>query len=210
MARVFFLFIGEGQSDVTLVDHLRDLCLICGATEVQSVAPDLSRLPDHVGHAVVDKLRVALKLEPNVNLVFIHRDADSIDPLPRHEEIRKAVEALSAITPYVAIVPVQATEAWLLVDEQAIRQTADNPNGQIPLDLPKPTAVEKLHDPKQKLWELLRSASGLSGRKLERFNKTLKVRRRLLLQRLDPDGSLREVSAWKRLVGDLRAAINDL
>jgi hypothetical protein len=59
------------------------------------------------------------------------------------------------------------TEAWLLLDETAIRRAAGNPRGQIALNLPNGAAVERLADPKEALSEALRSASELTGRRLK-------------------------------------------
>jgi hypothetical protein len=38
--------------------------------------------------------------------------------------------------PVVCVVPVRMMEAWLLIDEMAIRRVAGNPNGRIPIELP--------------------------------------------------------------------------
>jgi hypothetical protein len=59
------------------------------------------------------------------------------------------------------------TEAWLLLDEEAIRGAAGNPNGKEPLDLPR--APDQIPNPKDVLGELLKQASGLSGRRKKSF-----------------------------------------
>ena len=61
-------------------------------------------------------------------------------------------------------------EAWLLFDEAAIRSAAGNPNGRQPLELPQLARIEQVPDPKEMLRELLRQASGLSRRRLERLD----------------------------------------
>lgn len=210
MLKIFFLLIGEGMSDNALVNHLQNLCILCGADEVQGVALDLAALGDKVGHTVKEKIKKAIELEPNVNLLFVHRDADGRNPEPRHAEINDAVRALAVDTRHVAIVPVQETEAWLLLDERAIRKAADNPRGRVPLAIPGPAEVENLAQPKEKLWELLREASELTGRKLDKFNATLKRRRRILIERLDPQGLVSQVPAWQRLRRDLQAVLQAL
>lgn len=75
------------------------------------------------------------------------------------------------------------------------------------MDIPRPADVESLANSKEQLWDLLRPASELSGRRLDKFNKTLKRRRRILLGRLDAEGSVREVPAWQRLWSDLQAIL---
>jgi hypothetical protein len=69
------------------------------------------------------------------------------------------------------------TEAWLLIDEHAIRFASGNPNGRMELPLPKLAEVETLQDPKRMLHELLCKASGLRGRRLNKFVPHQKVPR---------------------------------
>lgn len=210
MPKISFVFIGEGSSDSGLVNHLESLCLDCGAEEVTGTAPDLSALPRQVGHTVKAKLQAVLVLNASANLVFLHRDADSPTADFRYQEIETATRELGLILPHVAVVPIQATEAWLLLDEVAIRRAADKPGGRTPLDIPRPREVENIHKPKERLWELLRTASELSGRRLTRFNRDLERRRWLLLQELPTHGPVCEVRSWQRLKADLTATIEQL
>lgn len=210
MPSVRFLFIGEGSSDNALTDHLERCCILAGADEASSVAPDLSRLPEPVGHTVTAKLRAALRLEPTVDFVFLHRDADSRDPEPRHEEVYRAVQEVAATLSYVAIVPVQETEAWLLLDESEIRMVAENPGGNIALSIPAPTAIERIADPKSHLTEMILNASEQTGRRRNRIKRRFPQKRALLIRRLDPEGRVREVPAWTRMFLDLRSLINGL
>lgn len=71
---------------------------------------------------------------------------------------------------YLPIVPVRMTEAWLLSSESAIRRAASNPNGRTPLDLPPWNQWEKKPDPKEILFQALRTASGRHGRRLNGFS----------------------------------------
>jgi hypothetical protein len=96
------------------------------------------------------------------NLVFVHRDAEGLSWEIRRREI-------PAIESVVAVIPVRMTEAWLLIDEQALRKAAGNPNGRERLDMPRPQSLEGLSDPKARLQELLVTASGLSGRRRKSF-----------------------------------------
>jgi hypothetical protein len=61
------------------------------------------------------------------------------------------------------------TEAWFLFDEVAIRTAAGNPRGTMPLSLPPIERVEALPDPKAVLRDALLDASGLSGRRRDKF-----------------------------------------
>ncbi len=58
----------------------------------------------------------------------------------------------------------------MLLDEDAIRSAAGNPNGAVALDLPRIQELESLPDPKHILHELLRRASEKTGRRLKKFS----------------------------------------
>jgi len=155
-------------------------------------------LPKSSGHG---------ELEPSANLIFIHRDADSRDPSPRHEEVAAAFDGQPHQAAWVAIVPVQETEAWLLLDEAAIRRVAGKPSGRAQLKLPQPSEVESKAEPKELLQQALRDAAEVTGRRLKRLNAEFSANRRLLLERLPIGGPLEQVNAWARLRDDVKAAI---
>ena len=69
----------------------------------------------------------------------------------------------------VKLIPVRMQEAWLLIDERAIREAAGNPRGRIPLELPRIGQLEALPKPKALLHAALRTASELSARRLQSF-----------------------------------------
>lgn len=93
------------------------------------------------------------------------------------------------------------TEAWLLFDEPAIRLAAGNPNGKIPLDMPQISIIEEIPDPKEFLFQMLREASGLSGRRLKKFNTgECRIRITELISDFSP---LRQLSAFQRLEIDI-------
>lgn len=197
--RVRFALLAEGTSDHGLTTPLEELCIRCGADEVSSLVPNFARLDINVGKDVASRISALIENEPSVNLLFIHRDADSPNPAPRYSEISKAVRASNCNISYVAIVPIQETEAWLLLDEAEIRRVAQNPRSRTHLALPAPTQVERLSQPKEKLKELLSRASELRGRRLERFRNNFGRHRRLLLESLDIDGPIQQLSAWQQL-----------
>jgi len=89
------------------------------------------------------------------------------------------------------------TEAWLLIDESAIREASGNPNGRTPLALPRTRDLEKLPDPKELLYELLRQASELSGRRLAKFKPDECVHR--LAELIDDFSPLCGLPAFKLL-----------
>lgn len=207
MCKVHFLFVGEGPTDNGLVPHLEALCVKAGAIEASSVIPDFRRLPANVGHAVCDKVEAALTLEPGANLIFVHRDADSRDAEPRREEITMQLARVANAPTHVPVVPVQEIEAWLLLDEVAIRRVSENPRGTMGLGIPAAHEVENIASPKERLQLVLRTANGTTGRRLHKFTKEFPRHRRRLLENLDIDGRLSEVPAWERLVNDIRRAV---
>ena len=204
-----FVLVAEGASDYALVTHLEALCSYCGATEVTGVALEFERLPASNGRSVVDKLSAAKKAEPGANLFFVHRDADSRDSSSRHQEIQNAVEACQLMANHVAVVPVQETEAWLLLDELEIRRVARKPNGKVLLNLPRPHQVENVANPKERLQAILVDASEASGRRLDKIRRDFSNQRALLMRRLSVDGPLSSVPSWIKMRDDLQRIIQE-
>jgi hypothetical protein len=92
-------------------------------------------------------------------------------------------------------------EAWLLIDQHAIRRAAGNPAGHIALDMPALNRIEALPDPKATLFRLLRLASDLAGRRLHRLNlASLRYRVAELIVDFSP---LRNLPAFAALERDL-------
>lgn len=203
MDEIRYTLISDGSSDRALLPILTwVLRERCGVNRIQPEWADLRRLP-RPPDALKKRILVAIELFP-CNLLFIHRDAEREDPNHRYREIRHALKEASAQgfqTPAVCVVPVKMTEAWLLFDELSIRQAAGNPNGRTALDLPDFNKVELMPDPKDCLYEILRRASGLSGRRLKTFNVTgSKIRISDLIEDFSP---LRNLRAFRRLEEDI-------
>lgn len=110
----------------------------------------------------------ALQLYP-CDLLFVHRDSETASAATRQQDIETAVQALTAPPAFICLVPVRMTESWLLLDQQAIRAAAGNPNGTSDLQLPVAKLIEKLPDPKRILFEALAAASDLGGRRKRQF-----------------------------------------
>lgn len=208
--KVRFVLICEGSSDSALVSHLEAICVEHGAEEASGIAPEWERLGEKVSKRVEDRLAWIPVLEPDANLIFVHRDSDSRESAHRHAEIATAAEASGIHVPVVAVVPVQETEAWLLLDESAIRDVAGNPYGKEPLGLPTSASVERIANPKERLAQALITASERSGRKLEKFKKDFPKHRFLLLQRLDRTGPVSDVLAWQKMLEDAADALKVL
>ena len=152
---------------------------------------------------LTNKIKVALDLYP-CDLLFVHRDAEKEEREARESEIHRAVaEAGSRLKtpPVVCVVPVRMMEAWLLFNESAVRRAAGNPNGRMALDLPRPSTIENMPDPKAKMFDLLREASGLQGRRRKRFVTAGSSRR--IADFLDDFAPLRGVHAFDALEADI-------
>lgn len=201
------LFLMDGSSDAPIARHLEELCSREGAS-VRISAPDLTRLSKPPGFSVEARLRAALELDPGHSLVFVHRDAESQPPADRVAEIQAAMKSAGGSRPCVPVIPIRMTEAWLLLDEGAIRAVAGKPYSTIGLGIPKD--VEKIADPKDALRDVLVKASGASGRRLTRFKQRFPEHRRQLLERLDLDGPVTKLSAWAALVESIQSAIRAL
>ncbi|MGH9425713.1 MAG: hypothetical protein ACRD2L_05325 [Terriglobia bacterium] len=157
-----------------------------------------------------ERIQTAIELYP-CDILFIHRDAESETQELRAFEINSAlreVEPRVAIPPAVCVVPVRMQEAWLLFDEGAIRKAAGNPNGRDEIELPALTRIEQLPDPKQKLYELLRAASGLSGRRLSRLRPSVYAPR--VSEFVESFAPLRVLPAFQALELEVRQTTNQL
>ncbi len=150
----------------------------------------------------------SLRLEGPVDLLFVHRDADALDPSPRHREVESGVAAAGRTSAWIGVVPVQETEAWLLLDAQAIRRVAGRPKGTVPLQLPRPDRVEQIPGPKERSREQLLLASEATGRRRERIRRRFPGLRAQLLTELKPAGPLLSDPAWIRLRDDVQAYVD--
>jgi hypothetical protein len=110
----------------------------------------------------------------------------------------------------VPVIPVRMTEAWLLLDETAIRQVAGNPRGRRDLSLPAPKRVESVPDPKQLLQQCLLTAADCGGRRREQVTKRFNEHRRQLLERIDRSGPINDLPSWQQLIADIESAIEQL
>lgn len=200
----------DGSSDRCLLYVLRWLLISNGvARAIQGSWADLGRLRN-VPKQLGEKISLALQFYP-CDLLLIHRDAETKQPTDRRREIAKAVRQASAVMgqlpPAICVVPVRMSEAWFLFDDTAIRHAAGNPGGRKPLALPRIGQIETLPDPKDRLYDLIKQASGLNGRRLQRFNAAAAVLR--LASIIDDYGALRALPAFRALEDELRAVVGN-
>jgi hypothetical protein len=102
------------------------------------------------------------------------------------------------------------TEAWLLIDEAAIRKAAGNPNGRAVLRRPPLAQLERVPDPKSALKELLVTASERQGRRLDQFRRNLNWYVQRVADLVYDFAPLRQLPAFQAFERDTRAALSEL
>ena len=197
------LLVCEGISDTPLTSHIQRLLDHLGC---HSSIFDVSTS----GRRLVDKVRNGLAGASHYDALFVHRDADRAGVDARYREISEAVQQSGYGRPWVGIVPVRTTEAWLLLDDTAIRDIVHNPNGRIRLDLPSPAEAERMADPKSALRSAMLLAAGVHGRKRRDLARELPNLRNRLLENLPIGGPLEQVPSWVRFRDDTAAALREL
>lgn len=158
------------------------------------------------GTRLAGRVAAALESYP-CQLLFIHRDAERDPREDRVAEIEKALLGIPSPPPAVCVVPVRMTEAWLLIDDQAMREAASNPNGHVDLELPALKNLESLPNPKQKLRKLLERASGLNRRRLKRFRWS--QARQRLAELIDDYSPLEQLPAFQSFRSELEQVLID-
>lgn len=200
---ICYTLLSDGSSDRALIPVLDWLLKShCPACTLAPQWSDLARLP-HPPKTLAEKIRLTLDLYP-CNLLFIHRDAEKQGYDARREEILMSLQDIAS-PPAICVIPVRMQEAWLLLDETAIKKAAGNPSAADKLLLPKPGRVEQIPDPKEILFDLLRNASGLTGARLKRLNLHKCVHRLSTL--IDDFSPLRGFPAFNRLESELLQTI---
>jgi hypothetical protein len=197
MREIFrYTLLADGSSDKVLIPII-DWVIgqhLPGVRSVSAFARDFGR----VGSVLEDRVQAALDYFP-CDLLIVHRDAEGMSCEDRVAEVAAAL--VKCHVPYVALVPVKMSEAWLLSDEAAIRFAAGNASGNKALELPKRQRWETIADPKFVLLQALRIASGKAGRALDKFNP--EKARHLITPRTESFERLRGLPAFDAFEADL-------
>jgi hypothetical protein len=205
--RLSYVLVSDGSSDACLLSHIEWLLRDNGWRDVKGHWADLGQVPD-VGRALANRLRVALELYA-VDIVFVHRDAETEALATRIDEIAAAAAGMGRSVPHVCVVPVRMTEAWLLHDEAAIRRAVDNPNGRAKLPIPPVKRLEEVADPKSVLREALLVASESSGGRRRKMRRDFGQLRRRVAERITDYAPLRVLEAFARFEHDLRRVLDE-
>lgn len=200
--------VSDGSSDAALLPLIRwAVAQHAGECLVEAVWADLRRsrrpLPK-----LADRIIEAVELYP-CDILFVHRDAEAQPYEQRKGEIDEAIALArerGLSVPHVCVIPVKMQEAWLLLEEPAIRRAAGNPNGATRLALPAAGRIESIPDPKQLLYGLLRSASGLGTRRLYAFRPGRQAR--LVSEHMENMAVLRQLPAFRRFEAEVREALD--
>lgn len=211
MKELRYTLLSDGSSDRAFIPLLTWLLRVHGVEcAIQSRWADLGRVRK-APKKLPERVSFSLELYP-CDLLFIHRDAEKEPHGTRVAEIQKAVadDALKSVQvpPIVCVVPVRMQEAWFLFDEAALRRASGNPNGRQLLQLPAITQVERLPDPKSILHQLLRDASGLTGRRLKSFSVRESAQR--VAELINDFEPLRALTAFKALEAEIEQVLETL
>lgn len=203
-----YLLITDGSSDSCLKYPIEWLLRSHGCGFVEGEWADLRALPESAT-TLPERVRVALAYY-SAELIFVHRDAEGQSIDDRVTEIRTAVAALGDSIPYVCVVPVRMTEAWLLHDKLAICVAAGKPKGGRDLELPPIKQLERLADPKTVLRDALLTASEATGHRRRRKLRDFGVMRHRVAELIDDYGPLRALDGFARLEADLGGTLEGL
>lgn len=196
-----FTLLSDGSSDRVLLPLLEWLLSENSSRAFQPQWADL-RILQAPPRTLAERVRTAVQFYP-CELLFIHRDAEREPREVRVREIQQQLGILAA--PAICIVPVRMQEAWFLFDEKALRKAAGNPNGRTTLTLPGFDEIERLPDPKELIYEILRQASELPSRRLRGFDPARAIHR--LADLIDDFSPLRALPAFQALENDVQALL---
>ncbi len=206
-----YTLVSDGPTDRALLPIIDWVLLALPSIEERGIEPrwaDLRNLDRGAGLA--GKVAQALHHYP-CDVLFVHRDAESSEPAVRRhrlEEIRRAMPPHTV--PCIPIVPVRMTEAWLLIDRQAICRAADNPASRADLSLPPLRRLEQESDPKELLHELLIAASEFTGRRRDKIRGELSWRRVRVAEYIDDFSPLRRLAAFTAFEEEARRVVEQL
>lgn len=192
--------VGDGSSDACLVPVIH--WIMSNSFPNASFRVEFARnLPPH-REGLSSRIGAAFRCYP-CHVLVVHRDAERETSQKRSEEIATASAGLNV--PIVHAIPVRMLESWLLCSEEAIRIAADNPNGENPLNLPAIGRIETAPDPKDILFDALRVASELSGRRLTKFR--VEQRRHRVAELIEDFAPLRSLASFQEFENAFIAAL---
>lgn len=205
MDRLTYTLITDGSSDTTLI-HVINWCLrdLYPELPIESQYADFSLLSKKPANGDVRRrIELASKLYP-CDLLIYHRDAEKSSRQILDERKSEILDPLDddTIAKVVCVIPIRMMESWLLTSESAIKIAANNPNGNIQLNLPSIRSIESLSEPKDMLHGLLVRATENNRRRLRNFNVDRAVH--LVAEYTESFEKLRQLSAFNKFEQDLK------
>jgi len=208
MKELKYTLIADGSSDKTLLEIIKwSLDNLYPTLPNDESFADFRFLPQPP-KGLKEKV-IAAKYYYPFDILFIHRDAESIIPQvieQRRTEIRVEVGEVE-FQNVVCLVPIKMMEAWLLIDKEAIKKAAGNKNYKGVIDLPQVRNLERENQPKNVLHELLANASGLKGRNLKKFNPDKAVH--LVAEYTEDFSPLRNLIAFQAFETELKRVVDN-
>jgi hypothetical protein len=207
MSECCLTLLTDGRGDTALIQPIRWLLHEkLPGIPIKLEWADLARLP-RPPKGLAGRIKAAIDYYP-CDVLLVHRDAEGDPRGKRVTEIQEAMAGRTLGMPYVCVVTVRMQEAWLLIDEDAIRSAAGNPNGSVTLNLPKPKEIENIAEPKVLLHDLLQRASEKTGRRLKKFSASAKAHR--VAELIDDWTPLRKLPAFVEFERELDQVLASL
>jgi len=188
-----YFIISDGSSDRLLI-HPIDWVFRTKGVESKGERIDFGRL-GFSPKTIAEKVELAIILYPDIKFLFIHRDAEKQSIDFRNQEIdnellKTSIKKIETIK----IIPIRMSEAWLLIDEKALRKAAGKPSGKVKIHLPPTKKLETLANPKEILKTALEDATEFTGRKNAQFD--FNEARQLAGLYIEDFSALRQLSAF--------------
>lgn len=170
MPQFFWAFMGEGNTDYASIQNIvaRTIDRLLFPLGYDTVAADIP-LPLQ-GNKQADKIVEAAHHVRGLNLLVVHLDADNRNETnayeqrfrPGYEAVQKSSKALSHIIP---VIPIRTSEAWMLADFKAFKETVGTNKTAAELGFPSNAKAVETLDAKAVFEQAVRSARPNSKRR---------------------------------------------
>lgn len=208
MEELKYILIADGSSD-NILKSVIDWTLDTNYPKlpVKGYWVDFRLIPKKAD-TISKKLAMAKQLY-QFDIVFYHRDAETTNIRildQRKHEILEGINDEGTSKKTICVIPVKMMESWLLFDAEAIKKAAGNRHYKGNLELPQIKRIEQEKQPKELLHQLLKTASGLKGRNLNKFNPHLATH--LVADNITDFSPLRQLKAFQIFERDLKNVID--
>ena len=187
--QITYTVVADGGTDRLLVPVI-DWAIHRLDPEVDILEPEFEKRTGSVGEYFSS-------YSPTTMLVFAHRDAEG-------SSIDHRLREFDNVSGVVPVIPVRMSEAWLLIDGDAIARAADS---RVTVSVPRLNTLEQIADPKTVLETLLFGAAGSpTGRRAKKFKDSLAKRRVNLASLIKDYSPLESLEAFRRFQSSLADA----